>query len=100
LPCKRPAGARVWCEYGVNNDALSQAGDIDWSWRTTLLVGLAAIVIGLITALLGVGGGVLTVPMLLELGVISEVRVRVNTKARDDVGWAGGAPRCRLPSRR
>jgi uncharacterized membrane protein YfcA len=46
---------------------------VAWTLRTTLLVGVGATAIGLITSLLGVGGGVLTVPMLLELGLIPEV---------------------------
>jgi len=56
-----------------------QTGDVAWTLRTTLLVGVGATAIGLITSLLGVGGGVLTVPMLLELGMIPEVATAVSS---------------------
>ncbi|ETO32373.1 hypothetical protein RFI_04744 [Reticulomyxa filosa] len=49
------------------------SGDIDWNIRKVVLYPLAAMAAGILGGLLGIGGGMVVSPLLLELGVIPRV---------------------------
>ncbi|WIA22636.1 hypothetical protein OEZ86_009614 [Tetradesmus obliquus] len=54
---------------------LKQAGDLKWNRRNTILYPAFCISAGLIAGLLGLGGGLILTPLMLELGVHPAVSV-------------------------
>jgi uncharacterized membrane protein YfcA len=54
-------------------------GDIAWRWPIAFGVAAASFFVGFITALVGVGGGVVLGPLFIELGVLPEVAAAVSS---------------------
>eukprot|EP01104_Vermistella_antarctica_P004679 TRINITY_DN1509_c1_g1_i1.p1 TRINITY_DN1509_c1_g1~~TRINITY_DN1509_c1_g1_i1.p1 ORF type:complete len:470 (+),score=120.74 TRINITY_DN1509_c1_g1_i1:210-1619(+) len=48
-------------------------GDIDWGYRMTMSVAGVGVGMGLCAGLLGIGGGMIVAPIMLELGVLPRV---------------------------
>jgi len=68
-------GARVVKETNNRQSAGLQrvAGDCDWSKKRVAVVGTVSFIAGIMASLLGVGGGLIKGPVLLELGISPEV---------------------------
>jgi uncharacterized membrane protein YfcA len=49
------------------------AGDIDWTTRTVMYFPLGCVFAGMVAGLFGVGGAIITGPLLVEMGVVPEV---------------------------
>ncbi|GAB9464135.1 hypothetical protein Gpo141_00001576 [Globisporangium polare] len=49
------------------------AGDIEWTRKTVVLFPLGCFVAGIVAGLFGVGGAIVAVPLMLEIGVVPEV---------------------------
>jgi uncharacterized membrane protein YfcA len=49
------------------------AGDLEWTHRTVLLFPMACIFAGVVAGLFGVGGAIITGPLMIEMGVLPEV---------------------------
>lgn len=50
-----------------------QPGDVRWTWQRTLLSGLVSVGAGVISSLVGIGGGMILGPLLLSFGVLPDV---------------------------
>jgi uncharacterized membrane protein YfcA len=50
-----------------------QEGDIHWTPRTTLIISTICVVAGILSSLLGIGGGMVISPLLLQFNVLPEV---------------------------
>jgi hypothetical protein len=66
------AGVRrhvLWKAAWKSALGLRDAGDLKWSPRSTLLYPAVCVSAGVIAGLLGLGGGLVLTPLMLELGV-------------------------------
>ncbi|KAL3671527.1 hypothetical protein V7S43_003447 [Phytophthora oleae] len=59
------------CKLAVNY--VSAAGDVHWTKETVVRFPLACAGAGLIAGLFGVGGGLVTGPLMIEMGIVPEV---------------------------
>lgn len=50
------------------------ASDVQWNARNLLLWPLASVAVGLLAGFVGIAGGILQGPLLLEMGVLPQVR--------------------------
>lgn len=54
-------------------------GDIAWTWRIAGTIAAASFCVGCVTALVGVGGGVVLGPLFIELNVLPDVAAAVSS---------------------
>ncbi len=50
-----------------------QEGDIKWTVPTTVIIALVAVAAGMVSALVGIGGGMILGPVMLELGILPDI---------------------------
>jgi len=54
-------------------------GDLHWTKNRTVVISLVALLAGIVSSLLGIGGGMVIVPIILELQVLPEVIVATSS---------------------
>jgi uncharacterized membrane protein YfcA len=63
----------------VKLDYQFEQGDIQWKLKNAIFLPIMFLSAGLVAGLLGIGGGIITGPLLLELGMIPQVAVATST---------------------
>lgn len=86
-------GARVTRQHErtVKSGAQRVPGDIGWTARSAAQVAVASFVAGIMGGLLGIGGGMLLSPLLLELGVLPAVAAATSALAKLTSSVSGSA---------
>ena len=78
---------------------LKGPGDVKWDAKTTLVYPSVCILAGVIAGLLGLGGGLVLAPLMLELGVNPSVSAASTQVRTGEVGcvWACEGAACGMP---
>lgn len=86
----------LWKAHWKQTLGLRDSGDLKWDNKTTIMYPAICISAGIIAGLLGLGGGLVLAPLMLELGVnpaVSAASTQVPGARLGGGGWGvdGGA---------